>query len=49
MSNLNYEKLGIKIREYRLKNKLTQEKLAEIVNLSPRYIAFIENAGICIK
>ncbi len=43
MSNLNYEKLGIKIREYRLKNKLTQEKLAEIVNLSPRYIAFIEN------
>lgn len=34
---------GKRIREIRLQNKLTQSKLAELVNLSVSYISHIEN------
>lgn len=34
--------LGSRIKEERIKLHLTQEKLAEITNLSPAYIGFIE-------
>lgn len=36
------KKLGIRIREERKKKKLTQEKLAEMVDLSTDYIGYIE-------
>lgn len=36
------QKLGMRIREERKKKKLTQEKLAEMVDLSPDYIGYIE-------
>ena len=39
---INYRKIGLKIKEYRLKNNLTQEKLAEISDLTPIHISNIE-------
>lgn len=36
------KKLGMRIREERKKKKLTQEKLAEMVDLSTDYIGYIE-------
>lgn len=36
--------LGFNVKYYRFLNKMTQEKLAEKCNLSPRYISDIENA-----
>lgn len=37
--------LGENVKYYRLLNKFTQEKLAELCNLSARYISDIENAN----
>ncbi len=42
---MNYEKLGKRIKEERLKKNLTQEQLAEAINLSSVYISHIENAS----
>lgn len=42
---MDYKKLGKRIKEQRLKKNLTQEKLAETVNLSSVYISHIENAS----
>ncbi len=39
---MNYKDLGARIRDERVKFKLTQEKLAEIVGLSPIYIGQVE-------
>lgn len=39
---MNHELLGKRIREERLRHKLTQEKLAEEVQLSTAYIGQIE-------
>lgn len=36
------EKIGLKIKELRLKNKLSQEKLALLSNLDRTYIASVE-------
>lgn len=36
---------GINVKYYRFQNNLTQEKLAELTDLSPRYISNIENGG----
>ena len=41
---MNYESLGKNIRAYRVSAKLTQEKLAEIVQYSSRQIGKVENA-----
>jgi transcriptional regulator with XRE-family HTH domain len=41
---LNYNKLGQRIKEQRLKNHLTQEKLGEIVNVATSNISHIERA-----
>ena len=38
-----YIAIGKKIKEYRLKNNLTQEQLAEELNLSVKYVSRIEN------
>lgn len=40
---LNYDKLGERVRELRLNEKLTQEKLAEEVNVTSKHISHIEN------
>ena len=37
--------LGKNVRYYRYQNKLTQEKLAERSELSPRYVSDIENGN----
>ena len=37
--------LGKNVRYYRYQNKLTQEKLAERSDLSPRYVSDIENGN----
>lgn len=36
---------GKNVKYYRFKNNMTQEKLAELTDLSPRYISNIENGG----
>ena len=36
-------RLAIFLREYRVKNDMTREELAALTNLSPRYIANLEN------
>lgn len=36
---------GRNIKYYRFQNRITQEKLAELADLSPRYISNIENGS----
>lgn len=40
---INYEKLGLKIKEIRQQNGLTQDKLAEMVSCNTSHISNIEN------
>ncbi|WP_160676731.1 helix-turn-helix transcriptional regulator [Clostridium sp. C8-1-8] len=40
--NVNYELLGKRIKEARLKKKLTQSRLAEMTDLSDTYISHVE-------
>jgi transcriptional regulator with XRE-family HTH domain len=39
---MNYENLGKRIREERIKLNLTQSKLAEEINISDSYMSYIE-------
>ena len=39
---ISKEALGLKIKTLRKSEKLTQEKLAEIIDISPRHIVSIE-------
>ena len=39
---INYQRIVKKIRELRIKRKLSQETLAELCNLSSSYISYIE-------
>ena len=39
---INYQRIGKKIRELRIKRKLSQETLAELCDLSSSYISYIE-------
>lgn len=41
---LNYEQLGINIKEYRKKMGLSQSELAEKSDVSPSFIGYIERA-----
>lgn len=41
-----YEALGINISFYRRKRKLTQEQLAEMVNIEPNHMSNIELAKV---
>ena len=45
---INYEKLGLRIRQARKAKGLTQEKLSEMVDLSPNYLSRVEtsNGGV---
>lgn len=48
MREIDYVQMGKRIREQRLKYKLTQEKLAEKVDVAPSYISEIERGtSIC--
>ncbi|EKE02051.1 MAG: putative transcriptional regulator [uncultured bacterium] len=42
--SLNYKIIGKRIKEIRLGKSLSQEKLAEMCNLSVSYISYIESA-----
>ena len=42
MSN-NYARLGKRIKQLRLRNGYSQEKLAELVNISSTYVSRVEN------
>ena len=44
-----YSAIGKKIKEYRLKNHLTQEELAEELDISVKYISRIENGSGGVK
>ena len=46
MKQKNIKQLfGLKIKEYRLKQKLTQENLSELVNVDQKHISRIEAGG----
>ena len=41
---MNLDSIGKYIRKYRLEKKLSQEKLAELVNISSAYVSMIERS-----
>ena len=41
---INYQYIGQRIRQERLRNRLSQEQLAELTESSPQYISHIETA-----
>ena len=47
-NSLDYEKLGVRIREARKSKGYTQEKLSELVGISPNYLSRVEtnNGGV---
>ena len=48
MENLNYREIGKRIQNKRKELKITQEKLSEIIDVSPSYISEIERgSSIC--
>ena len=42
---VNYKNIGLRIREFRVNMKMTQEKLAELANLSVVHVSHIETAN----
>ena len=46
--DLNYQALGLKIREMRKSRGLSQERLSEMVGISPNYLSRVEtfNGGV---
>ena len=44
-----YDSIGKKIKEYRVKKHLTQEQLAESLNISVKYVSRIENGNGGVK
>ena len=49
MKDLNFEKIGKKIKEVRLEKKLTQEYLADAVDVNTSHISNIENNRVKIS
>lgn len=48
MGNLNYKEIGKRIQAKRKEIQITQEKLSEIIDVSPSYISEIERgSSIC--
>ena len=43
MVNIDYQKLGMRIKEARHRKGITQEKLANLTDLSPNFIGRIES------
>ena len=46
---VDYQKLGLRIRQVRQEQKLTHQKLAELADLSPNYIGKIERSASVIS
>lgn len=42
MLELDYKKIGIRLKEERLKKNISQEKLAELINMSKEHVSHIE-------
>ena len=42
---LNYKLIGVRIKNARLAKGLTQEKLAELANISPQHVSHVENGS----
>ena len=42
---MNYQSLGKKVRECRKRKQLTQEQLAEIIDISPSFLGHIERGS----
>lgn len=40
---LDYKKIGIRIKDERLKRTISQEKLAELINMSKEHVSHIES------
>ena len=49
MTPIDYQKLGLRIRQARQEQKLTQQKLAELAVLSPNYVGKIERSASVIS
>ena len=49
MKDLNFEKIGKKIKEVRLEKKLTQEYLADAVDVNTSHISNIENNRVKVS
>ena len=43
--DLNYKLIGVRIKNARLVKGFTQEKLAELANISPQHVSHMENGG----
>lgn len=41
---MNFKSVGINIRKYRTEKNISQEKLAEMAYLSPKYVGMVERA-----
>ena len=46
---IDYQKLGLRIRQVRQERKLTQQKLSELANLSTNYVGKIERSASVIS
>lgn len=42
-NNLDFRKLGIRIQQYRIDNKMTQDELAKAIGSTQMYISDLEN------
>ena len=42
LMELDYKKIGIRIKEERLNRNISQEKLAELINMSKEHVSHIE-------
>ena len=49
MQNLDYKEIGKRIKIKRKELKITQEKLSEIIDVSPSYISEIERGMKLLK
>ena len=43
MNQIDYENLGTRMKELRIKMKLTQAEVAKALNVTPGYISNVEN------
>lgn len=46
---MNYQLIGNRIREWRIRKSMSQEVLAEKIGISVRHVSYVENAKRCIS
>ena len=49
MKPFNYKALGAKIKEYRKKENITQEQLAEMADISLSHMSNVETASVSVS